>query len=75
MHAARPVETRPEATLEDRVAAAIDTVGGDPVEALRALLKAVDELEADITFAELSLSRGFMRGRRLRLISSNPRAS
>lgn len=62
-------------TLDDRVVAAIETVGGDPVEAVRALLKAIDDLEADVAYAELSMSRGFTRGRRLRAALGGARPS
>lgn len=70
MPSAEAAQIAPEPTLEDRVAATIETVGGDPVAAVRALLKAIDDLEADVAWCELSVSRGFTRGRRLKVATS-----
>ncbi|MCK1616393.1 hypothetical protein IVA96_06915 [Bradyrhizobium sp. 159] len=53
------------AELEAAVAQAIEACGGDPVDAVRALIVANAMLERELADVYAKASRGFLRGRRL----------
>ena len=66
---AEPAEQQPAvdeaAELEAAVAQAIETCGGDPVHAVRALIVMNTALEQELADVYAKASHGFLRGRRV----------
>lgn len=66
---AAPVEQHPvvdeAAELEAAVRQAIEACGGDPVDAVRALIVANSMLEQELSAVYAKASHGFLRGRRV----------
>lgn len=66
---AAPVEQQPvvdpAADLELAVAQAIEACGGNPIDAVRALIVANWMLEQELADVYAKASRGFLRGRRV----------
>jgi hypothetical protein len=67
---AEPVEQQPvvdeAAELEAAVRQAIEACGGDPVDAVRALIVANSMLEQELADVYAKASKGFLRGRRVK---------
>ena len=66
---ADPAEQQPfdqAAELEAAVAQAIEACGGDPVDAVRALIVMNSALEQELADVYAKASHGFLRGRRCR---------
>lgn len=64
---AAPVEQQPVATadLDAAVAQAIEACGGNPVDAVRALIVANSMLEQELADVYAKASKGFLRGRKV----------
>ena len=64
---ASPVEQQPVATadLDAAVAQAIEACGGNPVDAVRALIVANSMLEQELADVYAKASKGFLRGRKV----------
>ena len=64
---AAPVEQQPVATadLDADVAQAIEACGGNPVDAVRALIVANSMLEQELADVYAKASKGFLRGRKV----------
>ncbi|WP_256805740.1 hypothetical protein [Bradyrhizobium sp. Bra64] len=75
---ADPVEQQPvvdqAAELEAAVALAIEACGGDPVDAVRALIVMNSALEQELSDVYAKASRGYLRGRRVPKRKDSPPA-